>query len=100
MRFLLIGLLAVGLAALPGEAQNVIKLGNLVDLTGPTSLQLPRGLRIHEQDADLPQLRKGNGEEPEPQAARGVDLRRQRVRAGPDRGRASVLEGDRRGPGR
>src|SRR5213594_1216651 len=39
MRFLLIGLLAVGLAALPGEAQNVIKLGNLVDLTGPTSDQ-------------------------------------------------------------
>jgi len=39
MRFLLVGLLAVGLAALPGEAQNVIKLGNLVDLTGPTSDQ-------------------------------------------------------------
>src|SRR2546422_9731567 len=39
MRFLLIGLLAVGLAALPGEAQNVIKLGTLVDLSGDTSDQ-------------------------------------------------------------
>src|SRR5499433_2844547 len=36
--FLLLGLLGVSLAALPADAQP-IKLGNLVDLTGPTSDQ-------------------------------------------------------------
>ena len=35
---LLVGLLAVGIVA-PAEAQAPIKLGNLVDLTGPTSDQ-------------------------------------------------------------
>ncbi|HEV8615127.1 MAG TPA: ABC transporter substrate-binding protein [Methylomirabilota bacterium] len=39
VRFLLVGLLAVNLGAAPAAAQNVIKLGNLVDLTGPTSDQ-------------------------------------------------------------
>src|SRR5882672_8755301 len=39
IRFLLLSLLAVGLAAAHAEAQNVIKIGNLVDLTGPTSDQ-------------------------------------------------------------
>jgi branched-chain amino acid transport system substrate-binding protein len=39
VRFLLVGLLALGIAAAPAEAQNPIKLGNLVDLTGPTSDQ-------------------------------------------------------------
>src|SRR5260370_40066881 len=39
VRFLLIGLFVVGLGASPGEAQSVIKIGNLVDLTGPTSDQ-------------------------------------------------------------
>src|SRR5262245_15462025 len=39
VRFLFLGLLAVGLVAAPAEAQDVIKLGNLVDLTGPTSDQ-------------------------------------------------------------
>jgi branched-chain amino acid transport system substrate-binding protein len=38
-RFVLVGLLAVAVAAAPAAAQNVIKLGNLVDLTGPTSDQ-------------------------------------------------------------
>jgi branched-chain amino acid transport system substrate-binding protein len=38
-RFVLVGLLAVSVGAAPVEAQNVIKLGNLVDLTGPTSDQ-------------------------------------------------------------
>lgn len=36
---LLLGVLAVAFGAPPVEAQNVIKLGNLVDLTGPTSDQ-------------------------------------------------------------
>src|SRR5262249_17041481 len=35
----LVGLLAIGLGAAPAEAQNIIKIGNLVDLTGPTSDQ-------------------------------------------------------------
>src|SRR5262245_33479189 len=35
----LVGLLAISLGALPAAAQNVIKIGNLVDLTGPTSDQ-------------------------------------------------------------
>ena len=39
VRFLLVGLVAVSLGAAPAEAQGVIKLGNLVDLTGPTSDQ-------------------------------------------------------------
>jgi branched-chain amino acid transport system substrate-binding protein len=39
VRFLLIGLFVVGLGAPPSAAQGVIKLGNLVDLTGPTSDQ-------------------------------------------------------------
>jgi branched-chain amino acid transport system substrate-binding protein len=39
VRFVLVVLLAVSLGAAPAEAQNVIKLGNLVDLTGPTSDQ-------------------------------------------------------------
>jgi len=39
VRFLLVGLVAVGIAAAPAEAQAPIKLGNLVDLTGPTSDQ-------------------------------------------------------------
>ena len=39
VRIVLIGLFVVGLAASPGEAQGVIKIGNLVDLTGPTSDQ-------------------------------------------------------------
>jgi branched-chain amino acid transport system substrate-binding protein len=39
VRFLLVGLLALGIAAAPAEAQTPIKLGNLVDLTGPTSDQ-------------------------------------------------------------
>src|SRR5438876_11205372 len=39
VRFLLVGLFAVGLGAAPAEAQNIIKIGNLVDLTGPTSDQ-------------------------------------------------------------
>jgi branched-chain amino acid transport system substrate-binding protein len=38
-RFVLVGLLAVGVGTAPAAAQNVIKLGNLVDLTGPTSDQ-------------------------------------------------------------
>jgi branched-chain amino acid transport system substrate-binding protein len=41
-RFVLVGLLAIAVvvaAAAPAAAQNVIKLGNLVDLTGPTSDQ-------------------------------------------------------------
>jgi branched-chain amino acid transport system substrate-binding protein len=38
-RFVLVGLLAVAVGAAPAAAQNVIKLGNLVDLTGPTSDQ-------------------------------------------------------------
>jgi len=38
-RFVLVGLLAASVGAAPAEAQNVIKLGNLVDLTGPTSDQ-------------------------------------------------------------
>src|ERR1700741_2850954 len=37
--FFLVGLFVVGLGAPPGEAQGVIKIGNLVDLTGPTSDQ-------------------------------------------------------------
>src|SRR5207244_10305215 len=36
--FLLIGLLALGLGVIPADAQT-IKIGNLVDLTGPTSDQ-------------------------------------------------------------
>src|SRR5215510_15885760 len=39
VRFLLVGLVAIGLGAGAAEAQEVIKLGNLVDLTGPTSDQ-------------------------------------------------------------
>jgi branched-chain amino acid transport system substrate-binding protein len=39
VRFLLIGLFVVGLGAPPSSAQGVIKIGNLVDLTGPTSDQ-------------------------------------------------------------
>src|SRR2546430_11072179 len=39
VRFLLVGLFAVGLGAAPAEAQNIIKTGNLVDLTGLTSDQ-------------------------------------------------------------
>jgi len=39
IRFLLVGLLAIGLGVLPAEAQKIIKIGNLVDLTGPTSDQ-------------------------------------------------------------
>src|SRR5438094_9006925 len=39
VRFLLLGLFAVGLGAAPAEPQNIIKIGNLVDLTGPTSDQ-------------------------------------------------------------
>jgi branched-chain amino acid transport system substrate-binding protein len=39
VRFLLIGLFVVGLGVPPGAAQGVIKIGNLVDLTGPTSDQ-------------------------------------------------------------
>src|SRR5207244_927780 len=39
VRSLLVGLLVVGLGAAPSEAQNIIKIGNLVDLTGPTSDQ-------------------------------------------------------------
>ena len=39
VQFLLVGLVAVGIAAAPAEAQAPIKLGNLVDLTGPTSDQ-------------------------------------------------------------
>jgi branched-chain amino acid transport system substrate-binding protein len=38
-RFVFVGLLAVSVGAAGAEAQNVIKLGNLVDLTGPTSDQ-------------------------------------------------------------
>jgi branched-chain amino acid transport system substrate-binding protein len=39
VRFVLVSLLAVVVGAAPAAAQNVIKLGNLVDLTGPTSDQ-------------------------------------------------------------
>jgi branched-chain amino acid transport system substrate-binding protein len=39
VRFVLIGLFVVGLGAPTSEAQGVIKIGNLVDLTGPTSDQ-------------------------------------------------------------
>jgi len=39
VRFLLVGLIVVGLGASPASAQPVIKIGNLVDLTGPTSDQ-------------------------------------------------------------
>ena len=39
VRVLLIGLFVVGLGAPPSAAQGVIKIGNLVDLTGPTSDQ-------------------------------------------------------------
>jgi branched-chain amino acid transport system substrate-binding protein len=39
VRLFFVGLLAVGVAAAPAEAQAPIKLGNLVDLTGPTSDQ-------------------------------------------------------------
>src|SRR2546426_11312317 len=39
VRSLLVGLLVVGLGAAPSEAQNIIKIGNLVDPTGPTSDQ-------------------------------------------------------------
>src|SRR5262249_38064876 len=38
VRFVLVGLVILGVAA-PAAAQGVIKLGNLVDLTGPTSDQ-------------------------------------------------------------
>ncbi len=37
--FVLFGLLVLGLGAAPADAQTAIKLGNLVDLTGPTSDQ-------------------------------------------------------------
>jgi branched-chain amino acid transport system substrate-binding protein len=37
--FLLLGLLVAGLAVTPADAQSTIKIGNLVDLTGPTSDQ-------------------------------------------------------------
>ena len=36
VRFVLIGLFIAGLGVPPGAAQGVIKIGNLVDLTGPT----------------------------------------------------------------
>ena len=39
VRFVLIGLFVVGLGAPTSEAQGTIKIGNLVDLTGPTSDQ-------------------------------------------------------------
>jgi branched-chain amino acid transport system substrate-binding protein len=39
VRLVLFGLLALSLAAAPADAQTTIKLGNLVDLTGPTSDQ-------------------------------------------------------------
>ncbi|HKW91642.1 MAG TPA: ABC transporter substrate-binding protein [Methylomirabilota bacterium] len=39
VRFVLVGLFVVGLGAPPSAAQGVIKIGNLVDLTGPTSDQ-------------------------------------------------------------
>jgi branched-chain amino acid transport system substrate-binding protein len=39
VRFVLIGMCVMGLGASPSEAQGVIKIGNLVDLTGPTSDQ-------------------------------------------------------------
>jgi len=39
IRFLLLSLLAVALGPWPADAQTVIKIGNLVDLTGPTSDQ-------------------------------------------------------------
>src|SRR2546422_5906564 len=39
VRSILVGLLVVRLGAAPPEAQNIIKIGNLVDLTGPTSDQ-------------------------------------------------------------
>ena len=39
IRFLLVGLFAVSFGVAPAAAQDVIKLGNLVDLTGPTSDQ-------------------------------------------------------------
>ena len=39
VRLFFVGLLAVGIAAATAEAQAPIKLGNLVDLTGPTSDQ-------------------------------------------------------------
>ena len=37
--FLLLAALGVGLVATPAAAQNVIKIGNLVDMTGPTADQ-------------------------------------------------------------
>ncbi len=37
--FLLVGMLALGCEVTSAEAQEAIKLGNLVDLTGPTSDQ-------------------------------------------------------------
>jgi branched-chain amino acid transport system substrate-binding protein len=39
VRIVLVGLFVVGLGAPPSQAQGVIKIGNLVDLTGPTSDQ-------------------------------------------------------------
>ncbi len=39
VRFLLFGLLVLSLGVAPADAQPTIKLGNLVDLTGPTSDQ-------------------------------------------------------------
>src|SRR4026209_3055483 len=39
IRFVLVGLFVIALGAPPGETQGVIKIGNLVDLTGPTSDQ-------------------------------------------------------------
>ena len=52
------------------------------------AVQLPRRDRLHEPDPHLPQLREGDLEGHEPQAAGGLHLRRQRLRAGADRGRA------------
>src|SRR4026209_3056548 len=39
IRFVLVGLFVFALGAPPGETQGVIKIGNLVDLTRPTSDQ-------------------------------------------------------------
>ena len=39
VRLLFVGLLAMSLGVAPADAQDAIKLGNLVDLTGPTSDQ-------------------------------------------------------------
>ena len=58
-------------------------------LTDPrqTPYNFPGRHRLHEPDPDLPQLREGDLEGHEPQAAGGLHLRRQRLRPGPHRGR-------------